>query len=573
MANPTWLLGADNFWRSPGRVTVPGLGSLSPRDTARLRSMFFNSTPLVVVNAGALDTASYTPPGGAYYVDPVNGSNGNSGSISAPWQTAQYAITTAPTNAYIALRGGTYPEELSLAGGSKNITLARYLAEPVWFDGSAVIPSTSFAASGGVWVYNGYTYNFDHTSGFSSGTTSITINSSYPMASYPDQVFLDGVALTQVASAPGAGQFAVNTTAQTLTIGTNPTGHEVRVSALQRALICGTTGAFNMYGIGVRRYATSLPLQGTVFYGPHVGASLLENCVVQDCSGQGFSVDSNNGTTIRHCSALTNGMTGFHSNGANGIVYDSVLARGNNTQNFSSVSAGGVKLTNVNGFTVKNSTFDANLCNGIWTDITVLNGAIVNNICTGNNSVVSAQGWYGLIVELSDSIIIAGNTVSGSKYGITLLNTGRCQVWNNSVTGNTTYDIWASRDSRNNTNSSNAACPWITQLNVICNNVTDAASSGSVNLFVKDQVTANGTAGSALVSDAEGNVFPVATGGQVVQWGAVSYTSAANWNTATGNSWVNDTTTATPAHAVGLPTAVAAATGQTAGTRSYGPFN
>ena len=59
-----------------------------------------------------------------------------------------------------------------------------------------------------------------------------------PMAADPDQVFVNGTALKQVSSASAvtAGKFYVNDAAGTITIGTDPTGKEVRGSDLARAL-------------------------------------------------------------------------------------------------------------------------------------------------------------------------------------------------------------------------------------------------------------------------------------------------------------------------------------------------
>ena len=59
------------------------------------------------------------------------------------------------------------------------------------------------------------------------------------------------------------GTFFADRAADRIYLGTDPTGHEVRTSALQTAITINSAGSV-LRGVGVRRYATSLPLMGTV---------------------------------------------------------------------------------------------------------------------------------------------------------------------------------------------------------------------------------------------------------------------------------------------------------------------
>lgn len=88
--------------------------------------------PLPVVSNRSLGT------GPAYFVDPVNGNNSNSGSQSSPWKTINYAKTSLQPGYTLYLRGGIYYEHviLSMLGTeTKPITIRSYPGELAIIDG------------------------------------------------------------------------------------------------------------------------------------------------------------------------------------------------------------------------------------------------------------------------------------------------------------------------------------------------------------------------------------------------------------------------------------------------------
>ena len=124
-----------------------------------------------------------------------------------------HAITTAPNNSTIVIRSGTYREGSLTVGNG--LTLQPYPHEQAWLKASLVI--TNWTATGSIWMSTGWTHQCVND------TTPAAINPSYPLAGHRDMVFVDGVALTLVASqsAVGPGTFYVDYTRNILYIGNN----------------------------------------------------------------------------------------------------------------------------------------------------------------------------------------------------------------------------------------------------------------------------------------------------------------------------------------------------------------
>ncbi|WP_375499622.1 right-handed parallel beta-helix repeat-containing protein [uncultured Jatrophihabitans sp.] len=404
------------------------------------------------------------------------------------------------------------------------------------------------------------------------------------MAAYPDQLFVDGAQFAQVASTttPGPGQFAVNDSTDQLILGSDPTGHSVRASDLSQAFV--VSGQVTVRGFGVRRYATSLPQIGTVYLGGSVGGDVLQNLVISDNATQGLSFSASR-TLVDHVTASANGMVGIHSNNSSGSVIQNSLISGNNTQHFNSApAAAGIKVTRDDGLVIRNNDVVDNLgVNGIWTDVSVSNFAIVGNTVARNN------GTYGIITELSDTGIVAGNAVSDATRGYTAFDTGNVRVFNNVFSGNSVWDVGVWQDARRNTGSNATTIPWISRNISVSNNVF-ASSTGMFQFYALDKATNTPASGMNLV--VTGNVFGLfPSGPRMVGWGGsnnvqvTSYASPAALNTGVQVSWRNmqvqlqAPAMATPALtaagtliAVPLPADIASQLGVAAGTAQLGAF-
>lgn len=516
--------------------------------------------------------AQYAVPAGALFVAP-GGADSQSGSAGSPLRTVGAAVSRASAGQTIVLRSGTYNEQIFVAAG-KSVTVQAYPGESVWFDGST--PVTNWARTGSSWTATGWNAQFDHSASFTRGSDAGGfVNSSYPMAAWPDQMFVDGAKLRQVpaGSLPGPGQFSVNYAAHSLTLGSDPSGHDVRASNLEKAFVIA--GKVNLLGVGVRRYATPLPAIATVYYGGN-GGGTVQNVVVQDNATQGLSLSAPN-ATVDHVTAVNNGMTGIHSNNGVNLTIENSVISSNNSEHFNSApAAAGMKVTRVRGLLVKNNdVFDNGAC-GLWTDVSVTNFTIVNNTVTNNVN-------CAVLVELSDTGIIANNRLSGSKDDLYIYDTGNVRVFNNQFAGSSRGSVFVSQDARR---SGDPNCPWIVRNLTIDNNVFAPGAPGSIfQFYVLDKATRTPADAMNIVID--GNQFMARTTSAdpwAIAWGGGDNTALSLFATpsaftdAKNKPWTNLAVSPTLRSlavtnvAVALPADVAAAIGVPAATRHMGPF-
>jgi hypothetical protein len=237
-------------------------------------------------------SASYPVPAGALIVDD-SGNDAAAGTQSAPLKTLTRAVANAPSGATIVMRGGTYHESVTIPP-NKRLTVQSWPGEAVWLDGS--VPVSGWANASGKWRA-AWDVVLDHSPTYTRGAPDGEgpawgwINPAFPMASYPDQVWIDGVAQRQVQTlaqvAPGA--FFYDEGARQLYLGTDPGGKDVRAANLVRALMVRSDGS-TVRGIGVRRYAPSVPDMGAVTI-ERAGVT-VENVAVTDNSTTGLHVGS-----------------------------------------------------------------------------------------------------------------------------------------------------------------------------------------------------------------------------------------------------------------------------------------
>src|SRR5689334_22114457 len=177
-------------------LALGGVQQLAPAASAA------TTTP----GSAAVGTTTYAVPSGAIYAVP-GGSTSGSGTSSSPYQSAQTAIDKAPSGATIVLRKGLYREQLTIPF-NKKLTIQSYPNEAVWLEGSRVV--TGWLPVGTTWSAPWSTI-LDNKVSMTEGADerSRYLESGYPMAGDPHQVWVDGVELTQVgsASAVTAGKF------------------------------------------------------------------------------------------------------------------------------------------------------------------------------------------------------------------------------------------------------------------------------------------------------------------------------------------------------------------------------
>lgn len=459
--------------------------------------------------AGAPGSFSYPVPAGAIIVSP-KGSDANPGTQDRPVKTVTAALRAVPNGGTIVLRGGTY-HEFALIPPQKRVTMQPFPGEAVWFDGAR--PVEGWRAAGGVWVKDNWDVKLDSSPTFTRGAPDGSaegwqfVNPARPMAAHPDQLWVGGTALREVQSRGqvGNGTFYVDDANKQLVMGANPSGKLVEASVLTQAISLRSAGS-ELRGIGVRRYATSVPDMGSVV----VAANdvKLTDVTIRDNSTIGFYTWSLR-TTLNRVSLINNGLLGGGAATADGLKITGMLSQGNNSEGFNRAPVSGAfKVGRSRGVSITDSAFVENQGQGPWFDESVYNITFTGNDVIGNTG-------NGLVLELSERAVVADNIVAKNALsGILIANSGNVQVWNNTVVGNT-RNINVSMDKRRASDTSAAGhdrrqpvpdptVPWITRNTVISNNVV---SNGSGNCVVCVEDYSRMYTGAQMVSATNNNLY------------------------------------------------------------------
>ena len=464
------------------------------------------------VGAATIGSADYSVPAAALYVATDGPKNGQ-GTLASPFSSIARAIDAAASGSTIVIRGGSYDESVVIPQG-KALTLQPYPGEAVWLDGSRAVSSwaRSATADGAEWS-TPWSVAFDSSPTYTRGAPDGTqqgwqfVNPAYPMAAHPDQVWMDDKALVQVGSAAQLveGTFFVDQDNGLLSLGSDPSGHEVRASDSVTALTVQGAGSV-IRGIGIRRFAPSVPDMGAVVV---VADNVtLENLSITDNATTGLSVDAS-GATLKRLTVARNGMLGIHADFADGLTATGLLVADNNTQHFNRAPvAGGMKMTRSRHVAISSSAFLRNDGNALWFDESVYDGTATSNDIVGNSG-------NGLVIELSSLFTLANNVVADNTIaGVLISDSNQATVWNNTVTGNN-RDINIVQGTRRASDLSTAghdprqALPdptvtWITGQITLRNNVL-ANSTGNCVLCVEDY--SHEHSAQQMQIDSDHNVF------------------------------------------------------------------
>ena len=446
---------------------------------------------------------AYAIPAGALFVDGRNGSDGASGTATSPLKTVGAAVAKVATGGTVVVRAGTYHESIT---GTRTVTIQNYPNEAVWFDGSVPVPT--WTRSGSTWVSTGWKAEFDSSMGGAATKARYIHNN--PMAADADQVFLNGAPLTQVGSAGEvtAGKFAVNDGADTITIGSDPSGQEVRASDLKMAFRLSGPGSV-IQGVGVRRYATTWDVGAAVRLGGPGG--VLRQMVITDNAMQGIAL-SNRDKTVDHVVATKNGQLGVGGTEVDNSTIKNSVISDNNTQDFKDAPvSGGIKITRSRVITVSNNDVKNNQSAGIWFDASCYQVTAVNNDVQYNRSTQ-------IEVEVSGTALIANNTTYGGTTGILIYDTSDARVYNNKIGDNSIFGIKLAQDVRRQSDPSvpeahdqrqpipDPTVTWITKNVSIVNNVFGNSNhQGGFQFYALDGET-NRSADSMNIT-IDGNLF------------------------------------------------------------------
>ncbi|WP_192808676.1 right-handed parallel beta-helix repeat-containing protein [Actinomadura montaniterrae] len=381
--------------------------------------------------AAPVGSTAYPVPPGAVFVAP-GGDDQAAATRQAPLRTLGAAVAKAPVGGTIVLRGGTYHESVKVPEG-RHVTIQSAPHEVVWLDGSS--PVTGWRSENGAWVRDGWTTRLDASPTYTKGAEPSDdpafqfVSPDHPMAAHPDQLWVDGAPQTQVGSRAEVrkGKFYVDEATQRLYMGSVPRGHDVRASTLGKALTLRADNS-TLRGIGVRRYATSLPELGSVRITGQ--GDTLENVTVTDSATTGLSVTGPN-ARIRRVTTSGNGMLGVHGNYADDLRMESVRTEHNNLEHFQYAPvSGGMKITRSRRVALIDSVVADNLGKGVWLDESVYDITI-----TGDQILRNAD--HGISLELSAKAVVARNVFTGNAGdGLSITNTSDVRIEKNTMSGN-----------------------------------------------------------------------------------------------------------------------------------------
>ncbi|MBA3398910.1 MAG: right-handed parallel beta-helix repeat-containing protein [Acidimicrobiia bacterium] len=353
-----------------------------------------------------------------------SGSNRAPGTSQRPMRTIAAAVARAGSGSTILVRSGTYHESVTIPTGKRLTILNR---GAVWLDGSSRV--TDWYRDGDDWVRRNWLAQFNSSPTFTWGAPDDPrpfwsfINPRYPMAAHPDQLWVNGRRQRQVSnrSAVRPGTFYVDDAGNRLYLGANPRGNTVRASTIAKALTVRGAGTV-IGGIGVRRYAPSVP---------HLGAVTIEatnvsvsRAKIEDNATIGLSVLAHDGH-LRRVIARRNGLLGLHAHLADGLRVTNSVVAGNNSEHFNHApAAGGMKIGRTRHVRIIGTTFAGNDGTGFWADVSSY-AITLNDIRSVENR------SHGISLETSSlALVVDAIVVANREDGIKINNTSRVSVWN-----------------------------------------------------------------------------------------------------------------------------------------------
>ena len=421
---------------------------------------------------GLIAVPALAAPVTTIHVSQASGSDTNDGSAERPFATLGAALKAAPSGATVEVASGTYREgELST---SKKLTITAGKGQQVSLNGADIVTDWNDNGDG---TYSSARSDFVRFSHVSTVNANPAIEG---MAAYPEQVFVDGKELTQVAdrSEVGPGTFWVNDpdpvtlvnpqnnrqgynvkphTGVSYVLGDNPSGHTVEVVQHHRSLTLGGEGSvFN--GFTVEKYS---PLQQWDYKDPEIGTltggvmffvgaknvSVTNNTFQYSAMGTALGLTNADGSTVSGNTITHNGGVGFGINRSSDISVEHNTWSMNNQAGFivdncgAFCTIGDTKITHVDGVRYAFNTHDYSEAGynhndpnvdsprrliGVWFDEGVINSEIVGNhfINVGKSAIFD---------EVSSGNIIASNIVENSFEGIVLSGTDSDKIFNNTI--------------------------------------------------------------------------------------------------------------------------------------------
>lgn len=367
-----------------------------------------------------------------------------------PGENVESIVKSSKAPSTFYFNAGTYRMQ-SITPRSGDI----YVAAPgAILNGSALL--TGWAKSGNLW----YVRNS------SPAPRSVTgvCESNSPRCNYPQDLFLNGRMLNQVASESAviSGTWFFDYTHGVIYMADNPTGQTVELGMTEQAFGGGASHV-TINGLTIEKYATPTEV-GAVATGADW---IVENSAIN--LNHSFGIVLTDGVQLLNSYIEYNGQVGIGSPGGSNIVVQGNEIAFNNSRHYNGTDweAGGTKFHATTSLLVNDNYAHDNRGPGLDTDYdnqytTFENNHTANNIGAGileeissnatiRNNLVENDGfslsgggksfWYGggILVNASSNVEIYGNTVTNCMNGIGGLqaNRGSHYIQNLSVHDNT----------------------------------------------------------------------------------------------------------------------------------------
>ncbi|SPT53944.1 nitrous oxide reductase family maturation protein NosD [Actinomyces bovis] len=435
----------------------------------RLRRVALALVLTIAVAALIVLLAFLTRSGGGrvIHVSPT-GDDSGSGSASAPFATIRHALDLAVDGDTVRLDSGTYREgELIMP---ERVRLEAGRGEQVVLSGAEVVKD--WDADGEVWTSRDELVRFCQECTFNPDSEHDGVKG------YPEQIYLDGRPLTQVASREevkegtffverqpmefeGGGQDRIGKVLGSrrahYVMGSNPKGHLVEVVQHARALTIAGNGAA-VANLTIEKYA---PTQMWGLQDPEIGTQGAGTMVLvlgdkvnidstvlrQATSGSALHFTNGSGQSLTSSKVVDNAGVGMMANETYGLTVSANYFSGNNANDFDSSErcqshcyVADFKITHSLGMRFELNRVDyadvqadaadplhyqENRRAGIWLDEGVGNSSVV-----GNHFVNTPIGVFN---EISHNTVIASNIINGAGTGILSSGSERARIWNNTV--------------------------------------------------------------------------------------------------------------------------------------------
>ena len=262
---------------------------------------------------------------------------------------------------------------------------------------------------------------------------------------WPEQVFLDGDALDQVASDPVSGQFAVDDD-RDIVLADDPAGHTVEVTT-RTGWISGRSDNVTIQGFAMR-HAANDSQDGAIENNGYSHWMIAGN-TLSYAHGAIVSLSQGSDLTLQDNDIHHGGQLGVHASGGELVIRDNEI-HDNNTEGFESGwEAGGIKTSGVQRLVADRNEVHHNNGIGLWCDggcrnVTYRDNRVHHNRKMGINfetgstaeifdNVVWENGWSkpgwgwgaGILSSSSRNVEIFDNVVACNADGISVISADR----------------------------------------------------------------------------------------------------------------------------------------------------